>query len=633
MYPTMPNKLSQFWQELKRRNVTRVLAVYIASAFMLLELVDMISEPFGLPDWSMKAGFFILLAGLFITLVISWIYDIQPEGGMIKTGPADEVKPEDIPRSSNSWKIASYVSFVVIVGLIILNIIPRTGNKDVFDASIAVLPFINDSPVSENEHAIDGYMTAVHNNLCKIKALRVLTLQSTEQYRDQTKSIPEIARELGVGYLLSARGQIINRRIQLTVQLANADDKIIWSTPYDRQIELVEDHIDIQSDIAQVVAGEIRAMITPEEKVLMGKIPTTSLSAYDLYQRGLELFYDYVFDRGDLETLERAENYYHEALRIDSSYALAYVGLADISWAKTTMEDYFEDNFLDSVLVLVNRALSYDDQSSEAYTLRGLYYREIGRPDLTIKDLETAIRFNPNHGRAYGMLAGYYFYTDFIKSAVYAHKASSIDRGPRLELYLSILGTLYYQAGFPDISINYLQEHLKLTDDSAHYYWVVGGIRSYERNYTEAIEFLKKAIEYGYRFVKRDLARNLVLTGQTEEALEVYESWIIDMEERGVLPLQIAHRIAYAYWINGLEEEAEYYFDQQIEYCTRSIEGNRPLAQYHFAYYDLAAVYAFRGEKEKAFENLRKFNQAAEGESGLHWGHQDLLFFNLITLP
>ena len=83
----MPNKLSQFWQELKRRNVTRVLAVYIAAGFMILELVDMISEPFGLPEWSFKLALFILFAGLFITLIISWIFDVTPKG-VEKTKPS-----------------------------------------------------------------------------------------------------------------------------------------------------------------------------------------------------------------------------------------------------------------------------------------------------------------------------------------------------------------------------------------------------------------------------------------------------------------------------------------------------------------------------------------------------------------
>ncbi len=123
----MPSKLSQFWQELKRRKVVRVITVYAAAAFVILELVDIITEPFGLPDWTMILVVVLLTIGFIISVIISWIYDIHPEGGIVKTEPAEKVKSEDIPKSLNSWRIASYISFVVIVALIILNIIPRTG--------------------------------------------------------------------------------------------------------------------------------------------------------------------------------------------------------------------------------------------------------------------------------------------------------------------------------------------------------------------------------------------------------------------------------------------------------------------------------------------------------------------------
>src|SRR5210317_1668509 len=125
----MPNKLSQFWQELKRRNVVRVITVYAGVAFVILELVDIIAEPLKLPSWLLPVVIVLLSIGFIIAVILSWIYDIHPEGGMVKTEPAEKVKAEDIPKSSNNWKIASYISFVVIVGLIVLNIIPRSGKR------------------------------------------------------------------------------------------------------------------------------------------------------------------------------------------------------------------------------------------------------------------------------------------------------------------------------------------------------------------------------------------------------------------------------------------------------------------------------------------------------------------------
>ncbi len=113
--PVRPNKLSQFWQELKRRNVVRVITVYAAAAFVILELVDFLAPSLGLPEWTLNLILILLFVGFIIAIILSWIYDIHPESGMVKTEPAHKVKPEDILKSLNSWKIASYISFIVIV--------------------------------------------------------------------------------------------------------------------------------------------------------------------------------------------------------------------------------------------------------------------------------------------------------------------------------------------------------------------------------------------------------------------------------------------------------------------------------------------------------------------------------------
>lgn len=104
------------------------------------------------------------------------------------------------------------------------------------------------------------------------------------------------------------------------------------------------------------------------------------------------------------------------------------------------------------------------------------------------------------------------------------------------------------------------------------------------------------------------LARALFRTGNSKEALEVFEEWI-ETAEGYRAGAQNYHRFVYAYWINGYKEKAEYYFDRQIEASLEMINSNRPWASKYFTYYDLAGVNAFRGEKEKAYENLRILNR------------------------
>ena len=148
---TTPNKLSRFLKEIKRRNVHRLMAVYGGTAFIIFEAATLIFPRWGFPDWTIDLVLYLLILGAIITFVLGWIYDIHPEGGMVRTEPVNKIKIEDIPKSSYRWKIASYISFVVIIGLIVMHVIPRSEKGEIFENSIAVLPFINDSQDQENE--------------------------------------------------------------------------------------------------------------------------------------------------------------------------------------------------------------------------------------------------------------------------------------------------------------------------------------------------------------------------------------------------------------------------------------------------------------------------------------------------
>lgn len=176
--PLNLNILSKFWQELKRRKVARTITVYAAAAFVILELSDIVAPSLGLPDWTLNFIIMLLCVGFLIAVILSWIYDMHPEGGIVKTEPAEKVREASAPTSSKGWRIASYISFVVIFGLIVLNIIPLAGKKEILEKSIAVLPFINDSPEQTEMYFIDGTMESILDNLCKIEDLRVVSRTS-----------------------------------------------------------------------------------------------------------------------------------------------------------------------------------------------------------------------------------------------------------------------------------------------------------------------------------------------------------------------------------------------------------------------------------------------------------------------
>ena len=608
----MPNKLSQFWQELKRRKVVRVITVYAAAAFVILELLSIIIEPLRLPDWTLQFAIVFLCIGFIIAVILSWIYDIHPEGGIVKTESAQEVIGEDIPKSLNSWKIASYISFVVIVGLIVLNLIPRTGKEEVIDNSIAVLPFRNDSPDEEKMYFINGTMEAILDNLCKIEDLRVPGRTSVEQFRNITKPIPAIAEELNVSYIVQGSGQKLGNRILLTIQLIDGkSDQHLWSRQYNREIKQIEDLLSIPREIAQMVAEEIEAIITPKEKELIERTVSVSLTAYDFYQRGKEEYWKYYLNRDNIEALERAEDFYHEAMKYDSGFAQAYTGLARVYRDKQYWESYLSEEFLDSVLILANLAISLDNQLSDSYTIRGDYYRETGQLELAIREYNKAIKLNPNDWLAY-YGRGWAFRPEDITHTFHDfHKSASLNRGPELQKIFRSLSQAYGMGGFLEQTRHYDKEMFKLSRDTALYYGDLSRLAYWEEDYENGVKYGKMALfldSLNLQYLEY-LASNLESLGDFNQAMVYYKKWLQRIEDLGVLRINAMHRVGYIYWQLGMMEEADYYFDQQIEYCNKINALGRVIEQKQWTYYDLAAVYAFRGEKEKAFENLKIFNQ------------------------
>jgi TolB-like protein len=247
-------------------------------------------------------------------------------------------------------------------------------------------------------------MEEVLINLQKIKEFKVISRTSTEQYKGPDRpTIPEIAKKLDVNYLVEGSGQKYGSKFVLRVQLITGkNERHLWGKSYDRKIQQTTDIISLQGEIARLIAGELKATITPEEKHLIEKTPTSSLTAYDYFKRGRDEHWRYHFDREkNNKLLENAKDHYLKALEYDSTFAQAYTGLAWVYWDKHYWKTLFTEQFLDSVLILANKALSFDNQLSEAYLYRGQYYSQIRKYEEAIKEFDKAIQFNPNDWIAY----------------------------------------------------------------------------------------------------------------------------------------------------------------------------------------------------------------------------------------
>jgi tetratricopeptide (TPR) repeat protein len=149
---------------------------------------------------------------------------------------------------------------------------------------------------------------------------------------------------------------------------------------------------------------------------------------------------------------------------------------------------------------------------------------------------------------------------------------------------------------------------LKLDGDSLYYYDGLAGI---EENLNKSLELAEKgyAIDSTNKDILGDLANDYQFLGQYKESLKYYKKWLERMKIIGINPIANFQRLEYVYRQNGYKEEAEYYCNEQLKYCNKSIELGRSWGEKLYSYYDLAGVYAFKGEKDKAYKNLRIFNQ------------------------
>jgi TolB-like protein/Tfp pilus assembly protein PilF len=567
----------------------------------------------------------LLCIGFIIAIFVSWVYDITPSG-VSKTKPVSAVKHADqtIALTSSGWKAATYISAVIIVALVGYNFInKRNLNADIskLDKSIAVLPFLNESPVDSNKYFINGIMEEVLTNLQKIKDFRVPSRTSTDQYKDQDRlSIPEIAKKLDVNYVVEGSGEKYGNMFRLRVQLIKAIGKEnhLWAKSYEEEIKETKDIFRVQSQIAQSIAEELRATITPDEKQLIEKTPTANLTALDFYQRGREehskYWISYWNNNSNRIALQKAEDFYHKALKYDSTYAQAYTGLARVYWDKHIQKEkeYLSGNFMDSVLVLTNIAISYDSHLSEPYTLRGTYYNEIGKPEQAIEEFDKAIQLNPNDWNAYHGKAEFYYGDDLVNYINFIQKAASINRGPELPSLLGEIGWAYLSAGFSEKSKDYFREELKLDGDSSVYYYNLEALEYFLEDFNKSIEFGEKGYEIDSTLngILAYLGFDYSWLGQNEESLKYFKKWFERLKTQGELTTNNMQRIGYAYWQNGYKKEAEYFFNEAIRYNNRMNELKRPGGLGLNTYYDLATVYAFRGEKDKAYKNLRMYNQS-----------------------
>jgi adenylate cyclase len=262
--------------------------------------------------------------------------------------------------------------------------------------SIAVLPFINMSGDPEQEYFSDGITEDIITDLSKVSGLFVVARNTAFTYKGKTVEAPQVAKHLGVNFILEGSVRKAGARVRVTGQLIHGKDGgHVWADRYDRDLT---DIFVIQDEITHAIVEQLRVKLLPQEKKSIGQTPTDNVEAYTYYLRGRDFFY-----RHSKRYYQLARRMFAKAVELDPLYARAYAGIADCD--SFLFLYYREDIGIDSILDTAAKALALDDKLAEAHASRGLALSLKYQYEQATAEFEQAIALGPNSFEAHYLYA------------------------------------------------------------------------------------------------------------------------------------------------------------------------------------------------------------------------------------
>jgi len=308
--------------ELQRRNVYRAAVLYAASGWLLVQIVTQVSPYFHIAEWAVRWIIVAAIVGFPFWIAFAWFYEFTPEG--IKR--ESQVEPHESITHHTGRKLDFAIIGVLAVAVVLLVtdrfVLHHGVNEEaavpIAEHSIAVLPFVNMSSDKEQEYFSDGITEELLNLLAKIPQLQVTARTSSFSFKGKNTAIPEIARTLHVAHVLEGSVRKSGNAVRITAQLIRAGtDTHLWSQTYDRKLD---DIFAIQDEIAADVVKQLKV-------TLLGAAPTartTDPEAYALYLQAVQLG-----RQNTAEAFRQSDALYRKALEIDPRYAPAWAGLAE----------------------------------------------------------------------------------------------------------------------------------------------------------------------------------------------------------------------------------------------------------------------------------------------------------------
>jgi TolB-like protein len=465
----------KFLDELKRRNVFRVGIAYAITAWLLLQVTDVLLELLELPAGMGKMVVVILLIGFPIALFLAWAFELTPEG--VKREKDVDHEASITPQTGKRLDRMIIIGLVVVIVVMAVERIwfadtaspvttvanetlpaeaAKPASEETEQKSIAVLPFVNMSADAENEYFSDGIAEELLNVLVRVSALQVASRTSSFAYKGKDISLSQVARELGVNHVLEGSVRKAGNRVRVTAQLIDAEsDRHLWSDTYERELD---DIFDIQVEISDSIVAALKVALNVEEASAMERLqrPTDNPEAYELYLQGR-----FMWRKRMEENLRAAIGLLEQAVQLDPNFAKAYEALAAAwivlpAWSDADTADSFT-----RAVEQANRALMLDPSLAEARAIRA-HYAAFNRRWLdSLIEFESALESEPKNAGVRQWYAEVLAESGYLQAAlVEIDKAYRLD--PAAAIINGVYGMIATTQGDNTLAIHHLQKSMDL---------------------------------------------------------------------------------------------------------------------------------------------------------------------------
>ncbi|WP_228851352.1 adenylate/guanylate cyclase domain-containing protein [Aegicerativicinus sediminis] len=338
------------------------------------------------------------------------LYAIANKG--LEVPEADEVRGKlkqlpEIVRTQKKSRLGLFLSSLVLVvaTAIIMYFLIRPSESEIKDRSIAVLPFSNLSTDEDSDIFREGVTEEILTHLSRYKDLHVISRTSVSQYENTQKTITDIAKELGVAYIVEGSIRKYGDKIRITAQLIDAQtDEHVWSENYDKTLT---DIFEIQSEVAKEIAEALQVNINLDSETNTFVIPTISMEAYQYFLRGRQ-----EADKRNEESIKRSIEFFKKAIEIDPQYAEAYAEIANSTFLQAYYGQFEPDSLAKVAIDFVSKAELINPNIARIYSVKGMLYNHSKEFELAKTAFEKAIELSPNDVTARRNYATYFYYTN-----------------------------------------------------------------------------------------------------------------------------------------------------------------------------------------------------------------------------